>query len=271
MKLIRYIAAGILAAGTALALGQPASATPEGAVPIEAECAAGWYVNPDEANRAPEPTEDGFLFAASDLMHRQVDLPLADLEPGSYEASPAPDQPSFFSVEVRSASGAYGTLRWNPATAKWSITIGAGGAATAGQFEDASPVALLAGKVTKWGPFDPETNRVISFGVGYTLNPPGMVDTLVTEVSFGGTDYSLACEPEETASPSPTAAPTKAPTTRPASAAPTGTPATLPVTGSGGGLNPLAILLPMGAALVLGGVGFVLMRRRRDNPTFTAE
>jgi hypothetical protein len=78
-----------------------------------------------------------------------------------------------------------------------------------------------------------------------------------------------AC-PEASASPSVSPSPTKSPTKAPTRGV-TATPSELPLTGPGDGVNPLAILLPIGGALLLGGVGFVLVRRRRDTPTFTAE
>lgn len=115
--------------------------------------------------------------------------------------------------------------------------------------------------------------------VGVTYDGSNVVrGTVVFEdmtINIGNAGHSVSfveCEAEATPSATASAQPTtQAPTTRPTSASPTGTPSTLPVTGSGGGLNPLVILLPMAAALIGGGVGFALMRRRRDNPTFTAE
>lgn len=62
---------------------------------------------------------------------------------------------------------------------------------------------------------------------------------------------------------------TTPPATPPATVGPK--PSELPLTGPGDGVNPLAILLPIAFVLVAGGTGAVLMRRRRDNPTFSAE
>jgi len=194
----------------------------------------GWFVNPDEANRAPERTHDGFVFEDADLIHHATNVPLRFLKPGWFTATPAPDQPSFFSVEVRDlTTDAYGTLRWDKTAALWSITIGPKSLpthhpdTTPGTFTGADPVALLAGKVTKWGKFTSAT-RVASFGVGYTNSPPGTVKTTVTTVGFMGKAYYFSC-PKPTASPTTTPSQTTSPTpTGTGSATPshTGTPST---------------------------------------------
>lgn len=87
----------------------------------------------------------------------------------------------------------------------------------------------------------------------------GKVTVMDVKINDRPVSFTKCPEPEESpsASPSPTKPPTKAP------ARPTATPSELPLTGPGDGINPLAILLPMGAVLVLGGVGFVLVRRSR--------
>lgn len=256
----RILAAATAALFGALVLAAPAAATPAPSASAAALC-SGWYVNPDEGDRKPTQLDDGMRFEPADLIHRAADLSVADLQPGTYVATPAPDQPSFFSVEVRNPSGAYGTLRWNPTTSKWSITIGAGtgpdGAATAGTFDNASPVALLAGKVTKWGAFAPATDTVVSFGVGYTKTPPGTVTTVVKSITFGGKAYALSCKPAPSASASGSA-----------SAAPSGsssaTPppvvvdAQLPVTGVSAPL-----VAGAGGLLLLVGVAAVVVSRRR--------
>lgn len=80
-----------------------------------------------------------------------------------------------------------------------------------------------------------------------------------------------ACpEPEDTQSPSPNPTATGGPSPLPtATAGPTrgpisATPSMLPVTGAdSGGVNPLAILLPIGAVLVLAGGGMFLLARER--------
>lgn len=231
---------------------QPAMATPEPAQTL-GDCNVGWYVNLDEVDRKPTPGPAGLKFEGNDLIHYAKTLPVADLKPGVYSADPTPDQASFFSVEVRSGSNAYGTLRWNPTTSKWSITIGPGGAATDGTFENADPVALLAGKVTKWGAFDPETNQVVSFGVGYTNSPPGKVATVVTEVVFAGKTYDMKCKGPESPSPSPDAS-----SSSPAAAATSVAQPTLPVTGFNAGA--VAVI---GSALLGLGIGLVLIARRR--------
>lgn len=271
----------------AAALVGVTTATTASATPLP--MCSGWYVNPDESSRQPEQLSDGMQFGPADLIHRTVlNLPVASLVPGTYAASPAPDQPSFFSVEVRNPSGAYGTLRWNPTTSKWSITIGAGtgpgGAATAGTFEDASPVALLAGKVTKWGAFAPGTDVVVSFGVGYTQSPPGTVTTKVTSVTLQGAAYPTFCLPVQSSSSAsasasssskpPTTPPTSASSSASASASATASASTsqtpVPVVPAAGDRLPttgakLIVIGAIGVGLVLLGVGALLLLKRRDD------
>lgn len=154
-----------------------------------------WYVNPDETGRKPIVTDSGFVFGPADLVHHTVDLPLTSLTGGSFSASPTPSAEFDFSVEIRDANKNYGTLRWDGSL--WSITIGAGsvnggGPATDGTWSDASLADLMKNKRTKWGTtnFD-DTTKVVSFGVGYTENPPGTVETIVSSVTFGGQMISL--------------------------------------------------------------------------------
>jgi hypothetical protein len=189
--------------GSSLALASPAQAFPGQTFVTVCGDSASWYVNPDEngsdpkqGDRRPLPVSDGLVFSPSDLIHHMVDMSVADLKPGSFVANPTPSPEFSFSVEVVSASAAYGTLHWDGS--KWSITIGAGTGSetppvTPGTFSDANPVTLLDKKVTKWGPFDPTTNRVKSFGVGYTNSPAGTVASLVSSISFMGTAYKLSC------------------------------------------------------------------------------
>lgn len=242
--------AALIGAVFSLFLVLPAHATENQPIQIQAECVEGWYVNPDEGQRIPEVTETGFLFGPSDLMHHATDLSLGDLDPGSFVSDIVPDQDSFFSVEVYdSVTHAYGTLRWDGT--QWLIVIGAGGSATDGTFYDDNPVDLLAGKVTKWGAFS-ETTRVVSFGVGYTLNPPGSGGVTVSSVTFAGNTYDLTCKPEaEPTTPAPTTpATTEIP---PSSEVPT-----LPVTGA-----PVTGVLVSGFVMIAAGVGALLYARRR--------
>ncbi len=236
MKRITTALTGAAVAGLAtLFAATPAQATEP--IPVVSDCLQGWYVNPDEGDRLPESTEDGLVFEPADLVHHQTDILLKDLEPGSYVADPAPDQPSFFSVEVRDDRDNYGTLRWNGTV--WSITIGPGGSATNGTFTDADPVLLLTAKRSKWGSdvFNTDATHVVSFGVGYTQTPPGTVLTTVTEVTFAGQTYDLTCQPApETSAP-------------------------------GGGLadtgTDLTWILGAAVALILVGAASVLVARRR--------
>lgn len=157
------------------------------------------FQNSDEQTRKPVQTPGGLKFAPSDLIHIAYVIPVADLHPGSFHAFPAPDQPSFFSVELADPDGAYGTLRWNTTTHKWDITTSG---PAAGQFSFTHP-ADVVGVVTKWGAFTAAT-KVITFGVGYTVSPPGTVVTTVSSIHFGGHTYDLRCKPVVTAVPTPT-------------------------------------------------------------------
>lgn len=285
------IALGLLVGATVgVTVATTASATPP-PLPL----CSGWYVNPDEAARAPEQLSDGLKFEPGDLVHRAVaNLPVASLVPGTYAASPAPGQPSFFSVEVRNPSGAYGTLRWDPTASLWSITIGAGtgpgGAATDGTFTNANPVSLLAGKVTKWGAFSPATDVVVSFGVGFTANPPGTVTTKVTSVTFQGTTYPTLCLPP-TSSASASASSSSKPPSQSASASASSsksastsasvsaTPSsssTPPVVGAGSGRLPttgsswVPWLIGSGVALLLVGAGLLAWLWRRNRTVYVS-
>jgi hypothetical protein len=186
-------AVGLLAAGLALA-GTASATTVTPAGPSFATCAnlAGWYVNGDEADRKPEATAAGLKFEPADLIHHAVTgVTVETLTPGDYVAAPAPDQASFFSVEVRDVDGSgYATLRYNRSTHLWNLVTG-------GQFyEHANPAILV-----DMPPVD-RSHQVISFGVGYTKNPPGTVTTVVSRVTFNGNSYPLTCAPPTT---SPTA------------------------------------------------------------------
>lgn len=268
--------AGLVAAG-AVALAAPAAATETG--PSFSSCPnlQGWDVNSDEESRKPEATVPGLKFEPADLIHHATSLDLADLDGDTigFTASVDPGQPSFFSVEVRDTTGAYGTLRWNPTTEEWSITIGAATSpshdpnTTPGTFTDASPVELLDGKVSKWGAFT-ETTKVVSFGVGFTLNPPGDVTTVISQVKFQGETYSLTCVPasssasasaSSSASPSTTGSASPDTTSGPPviGAAPT-----LPVTGPG-----IAWLIG-GGVLILGIGGVLILAARKRKTEFTA-
>lgn len=293
MNKLRTLAAAAMVAGGILLAAPLAYAEQAPDLTVSA-CLPGWYVNPDETDRKPASTEAGLEFAGDDLVHHAADLPLADLTPGTFVASVAPDQPSFFSVEVRNTGGAYGTLRWDTTTEKWVIVIGASadGTATAGTFTDADPTVLLTGKITKWGAFDPATAKVVSFGVGYTKSPPGTVPTVVTAVTFAGSTYSLACvvtpstssvvaSPSQTVSPSPSPSATP-PSTSPAaspsgSSLPPSEPATAEPTSSapvggiipepGGKLPLTGVAVPLmgggGLALLAIGAGLLWYSRRR--------
>jgi LPXTG-motif cell wall-anchored protein len=201
------LAAALAGLGLALAAGLVALAAPAAATettapfgPINgADCAnlAGWTVNGDETNRRPTATVEGLEFEGADLIHHGVTGVTTDtLTPGTFEANPDPDQPSFFSVEVWDSDGSgYATLRWNTETDKWNMV-------RQGQlYENDNPAALVE-MVTP-----ARSHHVRTFGVGYTQNPPGTVTTVVSSVKFNGVTYDLTCpepEPTQTATPEPT-------------------------------------------------------------------
>ncbi|MCO8277328.1 peptidase inhibitor family I36 protein [Actinoplanes sp. TRM 88003] len=147
-----------------------------------------WFVNPDETARKPTATANGLEFNSTDLIHRNVagTLSTDDLDPGTYTASPTPDQPSFFSVEVfGGTSDSYGTLRWDPATGLWSMTVPPS-RPNPGYYDDVDPSVV----VTQAG----KSKNVVRFGVGYTNNPAGTVTTVVSDVTFQGVTYKLDCK-----------------------------------------------------------------------------
>ena len=188
-KVFAASAAGLMLAFGLATVASPAAAETSGNHQVQSDCNTGWYTNPDEGDRLPEQMEGGFKFEDADLVHHAADLKLGDLEPGSFTASPQPDQPSFFSVEVRDEStGAYGTLRWTGST--WTLTT------NVDTFSHAEPADFI-GTDTKWGELT-DAARVFSFGVGYTANPPGTVVTVVSSVTFAGNTYDLTCEPKPT-------------------------------------------------------------------------
>jgi hypothetical protein len=160
-----------------------------------------WFVSNDEnsaddpdGDRTPVPTVDGLQFSGNQLIHHDSEvLDTDNLKHGTFTANPAPDQNSFFSVEVANSDGSgYATLRWNVDTSKWEMTTG-------GQFytdENPSKLVDLKGK----------SHHIVRFGVGYTANPKGTVTTVVSSVSFHGTKYDLTCQPPVVTTPPTTKA-----------------------------------------------------------------
>lgn len=223
---------------------------------------SGWHVNADETDRKPTPTAGGLVFSDSDLIHHATTGNLADetFAHGTYQAAPAPDQDSFFSVEVYATGEKYGTLRWNTAHSYWEAT------SQGQQHQDADPVALADSFPIHL------SHTLVSFGIGYTANPPGQVPTTVTSVTFAGQTYDLTCV---TASPTPkptktTSSPTPAPTStrtaipKPsASSTPTPVAGGLPVTGP-----PIGLMVGGGLFVLAAGVLLVVGTRRKNR--FTA-
>jgi hypothetical protein len=188
-------------------------------------CNSDWYQNPDETTRKPVQKPSGLEFSDTDLVHHKVyGLTVEHLHPGAYVAYPAPGQPSFFSVEVSGSDGKYGTLRWNRAAGYWEAT------SQGQQHHDTNPAALADAFPLHL------SHTVVSFGVGFTANPPGTVTTLVRWVKFNRHLYWLGCKPVThrpphhpkppyTHSPTPTPTPTQTvPVTPPGSDAPPATP-----------------------------------------------
>jgi LPXTG-motif cell wall-anchored protein len=246
-----------------LAYAAPASATDD-TTNVAANCSplGTWFVNPDETDRKPTLSPDGLEFNGNQLVHHAANnQTLAQLSVISvgYVSNVAPDQPSFFSVEIRDPDGAYGTLRWVKADSEWSLTTN--GATT----EKANPTDFI-GTMTKVNGVLHEITAdtsVVTFGVGYTANPPGTVDVIVSSVTFSGVTYPLASKdcPEPTTSPSSSASPSTSPSSsgQAGPVASSTTAPTLPVTGT-----PTGIFLVSGAAAVLvGGTALVIAGRRK--------
>jgi LPXTG-motif cell wall-anchored protein len=246
---------GIAIAFLTLTVARPALATDDGTIHLQSKCSnvSAWYVNsPDEGNRRPTTGENGLAFEGSDLIHHATSMDLADLKPGGFEASPLPDQASFFSVEVSGSDGKYGTLRWNASENYWEAT------SQGQQNHDADPAKLADSFPTHL------SHHVFSFGVGYTANPPGKVKTTVTQVTFAGETYSLACHPvgHPTGTKS-TSHPTKHPTHTSSPATPTSKATVGPGGGGGGGDSgssggALAITGPSSTSVVVGTAGALL-------------
>ncbi len=217
--------AAALVAGTAVlgfALIGPVTAHAETEVDPNPCKIDGWFVNPDEADREPTRTYGGFVFESTDLIHHNAPagLTTADLDSGDFTATPTPDQPSFFSVEVVNADNSgYATLRYNRMSHQWDMVTG-------GQlYSNADPDKLV--EMTT----PPKSKNVVRFGVGYTKNPAGTVKTTVSVVSFQGKEYKLGCvkpttTPTATSTGTPTGNPTGTPTGTPG--ATTGTPTATP-------------------------------------------
>ncbi len=226
--------AALALAGAAAGIGvsRPAVAVVDPENPCNV---TGWFVNPDEADRAPARSLAGFTFEGADLIHHDAPagLTTAALSSGDFTASPAPDQPSFFSVEVSGDDGGYGTLRYARLTPLWTRVSG-------GQLEEnADPDKPVDMPPVK------RSHKVVRFGVGYTKSPPGTVATTVSSVSFQGKAYTLSCpkavdpSPTSSASTSPTATASPTTTTSPSqgsSATPTST--VSPASGSSSSASP---------------------------------
>ncbi len=200
---IAGVAAGLTMAATTAHAIVPTPAVPTDTNPCDL---AGWYANPDEAHRLPDFTFGGLVFEDSDLIHHAAPegLTTKALVNGGFSASPNPDQPSFFSVEVFGDDGKYGTLRWDRFKLIWTLT------AEQVTYENTDPDKLVDMPPAK------RSHKVQTFGVGYTASPANGIKTTVKSVSFQGKAYQLSC-------PKPTTSPTATPTTTPSS---TGSPST---------------------------------------------
>lgn len=209
-RAVRLAAVAMLAAGAFTAVvAVSASATPETPDLTLGPCNKGWYVNPDELTRKPTPTPSGLKFEGNDLIHHAVTGSIDGMQPGTYVAAPAPDQPSFFSVEVINGDGTgYATLRWNltgPSAGKWTMVVGGQ------QYENTDPAALVEMPAVK------KSHQLLSFGVGYTNSPPGTVATTVSSVTFKGVTYDLKCAPPSSSSSSASASASSSSSSKPPS------------------------------------------------------
>lgn len=266
-----------LAAAVIAAIAVPATAHATGGDHTTPVCGmpSGWYANADEQTRLPEPTTGGLKFSGNQLIHHATATTVEHLSPGSYVAHPAPDQPSFFSVEVINTDGTgYATLRFDATAGKWTMVTG-------GQLYSNADSALLVDM-----PASHKSHRVVSFGVGYTANPPGTVTTVVSSVSFGRRYYSLRCKPApatSSASPSASASASASPSaSASASASPSASPSSSPAgavvtagppPGDSGGLaitGPRAGMVAAGAVAILASGALLLLFVRRRKTRFTA-
>lgn len=262
-----------LTGGTVLALIGFAPVIAQASTAPGCALPTGFYVNDDETDRAPTPVAGGLQFSGNDLIHHATTGTLETLVHGSYVADPAPDQPSFFSVEV-SGDGKYGTLRWNTTESYWEAT------SQGEQHHDTDPAALADAFPVHL------SHHLMSFGVGYTNTPPGTVTTVVSGISFAGQKYDLTCvttspspsASSSSASPSPSAtvshtASPSASTARPASTRPT--PARSSSTPAAGGSLPITgpsvpLIVGAGAALLLAGFTALYLAHHRRKVRFTA-
>jgi hypothetical protein len=216
MNVKKFAIAAVAALGLGLTAAPVAQAT-TGHRTVRCGAPTGWYQNPDEASRKPVQKPIGMVFNDSDLIHHATSSTVENLHPGSYTAYPNPGQPSFFSVEVNGSDGKYGTLRWNPAQHYWEAT------SQGQQHHDANPAMLADAFPVHL------SHHVISFGVGFTANPPGTVTTLVRSVAFAGRRYKLSYRPCTTPGPVPTAPHTKPPVVTPPVTQPGEAPPATPV------------------------------------------
>lgn len=247
----------------------PAQATPSSDNPCSIE---GFYVNPDEKDYEPTRTEDGFLFEGKDLIHHTTSLDFPDVKPNTLSFKATVDGKVQGKMET---SNPYSTINQNLDGKFWSTAML--NDQEGGQNKPVDNVVDLIGKDVKPGKVKySDTSKVVSFGVGYTVEDG---KTTVTSITFHGNKYDLTCkkaEPTGTPTATPTATPTNTPTAAPTSATPkpsksTGTPTAavspvgnntggLPVTGSSfiPGLVLFATVLLSG-----GGLMFYLARKRR--------
>jgi hypothetical protein len=226
---MRKILAISVTVGAVMAVAPVAYANTHAAGGGSAMCNADWYVNPDEAALKPKQLRSGLLFDGPSLIHHKpaAAYTLKSVPTnGAFAARVYAGARPLFKMET---SNPYSTVNKSAAGKWWSSKIPA--SEPGGQSNPVDSPADLIGKFTYT-----EATTVASFGVGYG-NDTGN-KALVSEVSFGGQVYRLACHPRHpkptpTPSTSDTGTPTPTPTTSTPGEAPAPTPVNsdLPVTG----------------------------------------
>ncbi len=232
MKRALIIGAAALAAG--FYLGTPAAhATETPAGPSFATCSnlTGWYANADEQADLPTATEDGLLFENKDLIHHATSpIDLADMDKVSASFVTTTAGKVVFKVET---SSPYSTIITNSDGKLWSTAMSYD--QEGGQGHPIDKYSQFVDLATKPGKAAyTSASMVVTFGVGYWVAEG---DTVVSSISFHGTNYPLTCKPPVVVTSSPTIKPShgkphhpKPSHTKPSHSHPTTAPTTTPTT-----------------------------------------